>query len=47
MPLPPEGGARGTVELVAASGARLILRVPDVGPNELLPLVRLFLRHRV
>ena len=46
MPLPPGGGERGTVELVAASGARLILRVPDVRPNDLLPLVRLFLRHR-
>ena len=45
-PLPPGGGERGTVELVAASGARLILRVPDAGPAELLALVRLFLRHR-
>jgi hypothetical protein len=44
--LPPDGGARGTVELVAASGARLILRVPDVGPAELLSVVELFLRHR-
>ena len=46
MPLPSGGGERGTVELVAASGARLILRVPDAGPAELLALVRLFLRHR-
>jgi len=33
------------VELVAASGARLILRVPDVDSAELLPVVELFLRH--
>jgi len=46
LPLPPDGGARGTVELVAASGARLILRVPDVGPAGLLSVVELFLRHR-
>ena len=46
LPLPSGGGERGTVELVAASGARLILRVPDAGPAELLALVRLFLRHR-
>ena len=45
LPLPPDGGARGIVELVAASGARLILRVPDVDPAELLPVVELFLRH--
>ena len=46
LPLPPDGGARGTVELVAVSGARLILRVPDVGPAGLLSVVELFLRHR-
>jgi len=46
VPLPPGGGERGTVELVQASGARLILRVPDASPTDLLPLVRLFLRHR-
>ena len=45
MPLPPGGGERGTVELVTASGARLILRVPDVDSAELLPVVELFLRH--
>ena len=45
-PLPSGGGERGTVELVHACGARLILRAPAAGPTDLLPLVRLFLRHR-
>ena len=45
VPGPTGGGERGTVELVAASGARLILRVPDVEAAELLPVVELFLRH--
>ena len=46
MPLPPGGGERGTVELIAAGGARLILRLPAARPAELLPLVQLFLRRR-
>ena len=37
---------RGTVELVQASGARLILRLPNASAPDLLPLVRLFLRRR-
>jgi hypothetical protein len=44
--LTPVGSERGTVELVQTSGARLILRFPDAGPRDLLPLVQLFLRHR-
>jgi len=46
VPLPPGGDERGTVELVQACGARLILRFSAAGPNDLLPLVKLFLRHR-
>lgn len=46
MPLPPGGDERGAVELIQACGARLILRFPDAGPSDLLPLVQLFLRHR-
>lgn len=45
VPMPPGDGERGTVELIAASGARLILRVPDASPNELLSMVQVFLRH--
>ena len=44
-PWPPGGWERGSVELVAASGVRLILRVPAFGSAELLPVVELFLRH--
>lgn len=44
--LTPGGCERGTVELVQTSGARLILRLPDAGPRELLPVVQLFLRRR-
>jgi hypothetical protein len=40
------GGEPGTVEVHQAGGARLILRLPDPGPHDLLPLVRLFLRAR-
>ena len=43
-PLPPSGEERGTVELVQAGGARLILRFPSASPNDLLPVVQLFLR---
>jgi len=44
---PPGGSERaGTVELVAAGGARLILRLPAAAPSDLLPVVQLFLRHR-
>jgi hypothetical protein len=46
VPLPPGGDERGTVEWVQACGARLILRLSDAGPNELVPLVKLFLRPR-
>jgi hypothetical protein len=44
MPLPRRGEECGTVELVQAGGARLILRFPSAGPNDVLPVVRLFLR---
>jgi len=44
VPLPPGGDERGTVELVQANGARLILRFPAASPNDLLPVVQLFLR---
>jgi len=46
VPLPPGGDERGTVELVQASGARLILRFADAGPRDVLPVVKLFLRRR-
>jgi len=36
----------GTLELVQAGGARLTLRLPNAKPQELLPLVRLVLRHQ-
>jgi hypothetical protein len=39
-------GDRGTLELVQTSGARLTLRLPGASPNDLLPIVQLFLRHR-
>jgi len=37
---------RGTVEVVHGSGSRLILRLPEAKPEELLPLVQAFLGHR-
>jgi hypothetical protein len=43
-PVPPGGEERGTVELVQAGGARLILRFPSASPSDLLPVVQLFLR---
>jgi len=43
---PPSLGEPGTLELIAASGARLTLRLPEASPRELLPMVQLFLRHR-
>jgi hypothetical protein len=46
VPLPPGGDERGTVELVQASGARLVLRFADAGPRDLLPVVKLFLQRR-
>lgn len=46
VPVASGGGERGTVELVQASGTRLILRLADVGLKDLLPLVQRFLRHR-
>ena len=36
---------RGTVELVHGSGSRLILRLPEAKPEDLLPLVQAFLGH--
>lgn len=45
--LPADMGGRGTLELVRTSGARLTLRLPNASPTDLLPLVRLFLRHRL
>ena len=39
-------GEPGTVELVQASGARLILHLPEAKAKELLPVVQLFLRQR-
>lgn len=45
-PVATGGGERGTVELVQAGGARLILRLTEVGPRDLLPVVQLFLRRR-
>jgi len=45
VPVAAGGGERSTVELVQAGGARLILRLTDAGPTDLLPLVQLFLRH--
>lgn len=46
VPGPPGGDERGTVELVRASGDRLVLRLADVSPRDLLPVVQLFLRRR-
>ena len=40
------GDSRGTVEVVHASGARLILRLPAAKPAELVPLVQAFLGPR-
>jgi len=40
-------GVGGTVEVVQASGARLILRLPNANPRELLGVVELFLRRRL
>jgi hypothetical protein len=42
----PVPGPEGTLELVQASGARLILRFPNARPRDLLSMVQLFLRHR-
>ena len=44
--LPPGGDERGTLELVQAGGARLILRFADAGSRDVLPVVKLFLRPR-
>jgi hypothetical protein len=44
-PLPASGEERGMVELVQASGVRLILRLANVDPKDLLALVELFLQH--
>jgi hypothetical protein len=47
-PAPALGvGVAGTVEVVQASGARLILRLPNANPRELLCVVQLFLRRRL
>lgn len=46
----PKGSAglssQGTIEVVHACGARLILRLPDAKPDDLLPLVQAFLGQR-
>jgi hypothetical protein len=44
--LPAGFQEHGTLEWVQASGARLTLRLPNASPNELLPILQLFLRHR-
>ena len=44
VPLAPSGEEHGTVELVQAGGARLILRFTSASPSDLLPVVQLFLR---
>ena len=46
-PVPPSSEERGTVELVQAGGTRLILLFPSASPNDLLPVVQLFLRPGV
>ena len=46
VPGPPGGDERGTVELVRASGERLVLRFAAASPRDLLPVVQLFLRRR-
>jgi len=46
VPGRPGGDERGTVELVRASGDRLVLRFADASPRDLRPLVQLFLRRR-
>jgi hypothetical protein len=38
--------AQGTIEVVHPCGARLILRLADAKPDDLLPLVRTFLGQR-
>jgi hypothetical protein len=48
LPVPTVGANldhRGTVELVHDSGSRLILRLPEAKPEDLLPLVQAFLHH--
>jgi hypothetical protein len=40
-------GEGGTLEVVRASGTRLVLRLPNSSPRDLLPLVQLFLRQRL
>jgi hypothetical protein len=44
LPWPRSGAEDGTVEVVHVSGRRLILRLPNAGAKDLLPLVELFLR---
>jgi hypothetical protein len=39
-------GQHGTVEIAHSSGSRLLLRLPDAKPKEMLALVQAFLRHR-
>jgi hypothetical protein len=49
LPAPALGTAvdqHGTLEVVHSSGSRLILRLPDAKPDELLVLVQAFLEHR-
>lgn len=45
-PSTPSRGEDNTLELVRASGSRVILRLTDANPKDLRPLVQLFLRQR-
>lgn len=45
-PSTPSRGEDNTLELVRASGSRVILRLAHVNPKDLRPLVQLFLRQR-
>jgi hypothetical protein len=44
--LPASGSAPGTLELIRPCGTRLLLRLPEASPTELLPLVGLLLQDR-
>jgi hypothetical protein len=42
----PRLSSHGTIEVVHADGARLLVRLPEAEPEDLLALVRAFLDHR-